>query len=430
MDILNLPNFNVTGTTETEHDLHIRVETSSPPFACPHCACLANFSRFGKKEQLFMDIPIRTQRVGILVNRQRYKCKECGVVFFEPLDDMDDRRQATTRLIEHIETESIKRSFVEVADSVGLDEKTVRNVFSEYVERLDQESSRVFPEWLGIDEIHIIGKPRGVLTDIKRRLLYDFTKERTKAVLDPYFESLDQFDRLAVEYVTMDMWKPYKDAVYNFFPNALVIVDKYHVVRELNNIIDTMRKTYKEGLTKAQLKQLKRDRYILRTRRHHLKLPDELLLQTWEGQYPELFQAYEHKEMFYVIFDSASNSTDAKYLLDKWKESIPTYMRKYTGALLTSMNNWEVEILNYFDCGLTNAFTEGLNNMIRTMNKEGRGYSFDVLRAKLLLAYGQKKAQKKNFKLTHHQERKYEKEQKELRKALDNMDRRLHGPKK
>lgn len=429
-DLLNLPEFNIIKDESQGDNRRIWVETVSQPDGCPECGVIPPFSKYGKKEQLFMDIPVRGQRIGIIVKRQRYKCKHCNTVFFEPLDSMDKQRQLTIRLRDYIETESIMRSYTEVADSVGLDEKTVRNIFSEYVERLEQTVPRVFPTWLGIDEIHIIGKPRGVLTDIQRRLLYDFTTDRTKAVLDPYFESIDMFDRLGVEYVTMDMWKPYKDAVYKFFPNALVIVDKYHVVKELNIIMDKMRIGYKDGLSKQELKQLKRDRYILRSRRFNLKFSDEIILQTWESQYPELYEAYECKERFFVIYDSASNSTDAKYLFDEWKKSIPEYMRKYVGGLLTSMNNWEQEILNYFDCGLTNAFTEGLNNMIRTMNKNGRGYSFDVLRAKLLLAYGQKTPDKENFKLALKQQRHREQEHQKFMQGVENLKRAIEESKK
>lgn len=354
-----------------------------------------------------MDIPIRGKRVGIYVMRKRYKCKECGGVFFEPLESMDDKRLATKRLIRYIETESIKRKYTDVAESVGLNEKTIRNIFHDYVLYLEETIPRKFPTWLGIDEIHIIGDVRGVLTDIERRLLYDFTINRTKSVLDSYFASVSVEDRERVQYVTMDMWKPYKDAVYRFFPNAKVIVDKYHVVKELNTIMDTMRKQYKDGLSKPELKQLKRDRFILRTRRHNLKMQDEIILQTWQSQYPPLYEAYQHKEWFYTIYDTAKDSTTAKQQFDEWKASIPQYMNKYTKSFLTSLMNWETEILNYFDCRLTNAFTEGVNNMIRTINKEGRGYSFDALRAKILLMYGKVRTTKPSFRGAMKQRKRY-----------------------
>ncbi len=427
MNILDLQEFNIIKTEEDDDNMHIWVETVSTPPACMHCGSLPNFSKYGKKEQLFIDMPLWEQRVGIIVMRQRYKCKECGGVFFEPLESMDDKRLMTKRLIDYIERESINRKYTKVAESVGLDEKTVRNIFHEYVLRLEETIPRVFPTWLGIDEIHIIGKPRGVLTDIERRLLYDFTIERTKAVLDVYFGSVPLKDREQVQYVTMDMWKPYKDAVYRFFPNAMVIVDKFHVVKELNIIMDKMRKTYKDGLSKDELKQLKRDRYILRTRRHNLNMKDEIILQTWESQYPELYQAYLHKERFYDIFNTSKDSTEAKQRFDEWKETIPQYMRKYTKSFLTSLKNWETEILNYFDCHLTNAFTEGLNGMIRSMNKEGRGYSFDVLRAKLLLAYGKARVVKPTVRRAIKQRKRYKILESSLQKLFEAMERIRNG---
>ena len=53
--------------------------------------------------------------------------------------------------------------------------------------------------------------------------------------------------------------------------------------------------------------------------------------------------------------------------------------------------NWRGEILAYFDCRATNAYTESLNNLIRTTNRVGRGYSFEALRAKVLLSEGPEK---------------------------------------
>jgi len=45
-------------------------------------------------------------------------------------------------------------------------------------------------------------------------------------------------------------------------------------------------------------------------------------------------------------------------------------------------------IMNYFEHPVTNAYTESLNNLIRVMNRIGRGYSFEALRAKILFTEG------------------------------------------
>lgn len=50
MDILNLTRFNILNITENEHDFQIRVETNSPPLACPHCGCVANLYKHDKRK--------------------------------------------------------------------------------------------------------------------------------------------------------------------------------------------------------------------------------------------------------------------------------------------------------------------------------------------------------------------------------------------
>lgn len=76
-----------------------------------------------------MDLPIRLKRVGLQVNRRRYKCRECGSTFWELLISIDEKRNMTKRLVDSIEEQSMSKTFVEVAESVGVDEKPVRNVF-------------------------------------------------------------------------------------------------------------------------------------------------------------------------------------------------------------------------------------------------------------------------------------------------------------
>lgn len=59
------------------------------------------------------------------------------------------------------------------------------------------------------------------------------------------------------------------------------------------------------------------------------------------------------------------------------------------------MGNWHDEVFAYFDHPITNAYTESLNNLIRVMNRLGRGYSFDALRAKILFTEGLHKKKEK-----------------------------------
>ncbi len=145
MDILDLPGLKALQATENEYgDYRIMAETVSPSFSCP--ACRSPIIGFGKKEQLFMDLPTHGKRTGIVVIRKRYRCKECGRTFLEPLSDIDEKRMATKRLVEYIEKQSLKRTFVSISDDIGLNEKTIRNIFRDYVNRLEETAQRETPK--------------------------------------------------------------------------------------------------------------------------------------------------------------------------------------------------------------------------------------------------------------------------------------------
>ena len=55
------------------------------------------------------------------------------------------------------------------------------------------------------------------------------------------------------------------------------------------------------------------------------------------------------------------------------------------------MHGRHVTIMAFFDERYTNAYTEAMNGIARIVNRAGRGYSFRVLRAKLMLASHRKK---------------------------------------
>ena len=68
--------------------------------------------------------------------------------------------------------------------------------------------------------------------------------------------------------------------------------------------------------------------------------------------------------------------------------------------MIAAWKHWQQEILAYFDHPVTNAYTESLNSLIRATDRMGRGYSFAVLRAKMLWAEGATKKVPRRPKLT------------------------------
>jgi transposase len=132
MDILNLDSYTVIDLQEQSDHYQLTVSLDAIADACPYCKSEA-IQRFGSKRQVFQDLPIHGKRTGIVIDRQRYRCKECGRTFSEVLPHMDEKRAMTARLLAYMQNASIERPFTHVATEVGVSEKTVRNVFQEHI---------------------------------------------------------------------------------------------------------------------------------------------------------------------------------------------------------------------------------------------------------------------------------------------------------
>jgi len=135
------------------------------------------------------------------------------------------------------------------------------------------------------------------------------------------------------------------------------------------------------------------DRFILLKRRSDLTMQEILVLEAWINAYPVLAAAYGAKEAFYAIWDSKTRQ-EAKTKYVAWQEGLSKEIQTAYEPLTTAIRNWHWEIFNYFDHRITNAYTESLNNLVRVVNRMGRSYSFDALRAKVLFTDGVPKVQR------------------------------------
>mgnify|MGYP005821176147 CR=1 FL=1 len=104
----------------------INVETTTAPHACPQCDSDL-FVGFGRNEQLIRDLPIHGKRVGIYVDTRRYHCRSCNKTFYERLSAVDGKRMMTSRLVEWMGEQSVKRPFAHIAEEIGVNEMMVKN---------------------------------------------------------------------------------------------------------------------------------------------------------------------------------------------------------------------------------------------------------------------------------------------------------------
>ena len=395
MDFLNLPGWKVL-REQASDDYHLLVECFSKTDKCPECSS-ARISRNGSRPALFRDLPAHGKRVVLEIERQRYICGDCRKSFSQSLPEISETRDATNRLIEYIGEQSTHRSFAAVAENVGAAENMVRSVFLDYARELEKTRPADTPVWLGIDEIHLSKKFHCVLSNIKDKRIFDFLPDRQKKSVARRVSSLKSE---IIELVTIDMTGNFYEVAHALFPRAAVVIDKFHVVRMVNIALNDVRKEIGKSLSKQDRNTLMNKRFRLLTHRKNLKGDfDRMELDSWLEEFPMLGKAYWVKEEFYGIYES-TDKFEARGRLWDWQMAIPREVEPYFTKIISALKNWETEILAFFDHNprVTNAYTESLNNLIKHINGDGRGYSFDVLRAKILYGTDASKYRRGVFK--------------------------------
>ena len=293
----------------------------------------------------------------------------------------------TTRCLEYIEAQCLRDTFVRLAENLGCDEKTIRNIASDHIAKLDAQYLPRLPDWLGIDETRIDRQMRCVLTDVYERVPIDMLADRDKRTLAGWLHKFD--DRSHVLGLAIDMWRPYFDVAKAMFPGLPVVIDKFHVVRMANNGLDKTRIRLGKEESKAVKLQWLRSKILLLKRSSNLTEKQKSTLQTWLDNEPNIAAAYWLKESFYDIYELRDREEAAKALA-AWRTSVPSGMKADFKELLSATKNWRDEILNYFDHPITNGYTEAVNGTAKVINRAGRGYTFDVLRARVLFGSNRK----------------------------------------
>ena len=243
------------------------------------------------------------------------------------------------------------------------------------------------PHVLSIDEFRGNAggqKFQGIITDPVKHKVFDILPSRSQASLITYFKAFS--NRKEVKYFVMDMNYSYRELAEIFFPNATIVIDRFHYVRYVTWALENVRKRIQKTMHPSKRKYFKRSRKILLS--HYSKLNEESkqALEVMLLQSNELAVAYHLKEKFYEFLESEDRNEASKrlhfFILAAQASNIKEFV-----PVLTMLGNWTKYILNSFECPYTNGFTEGINNSIKVIKRNAFGYrNFENFRNRIMLA--------------------------------------------
>lgn len=352
------------------------------PDSCLKCGVVGRLYRHGNKEIEYRDTPAFGKKVVIVADVKRFRCRECGATSMQKLPDMHHERQMTQRCAEYLIQQCRTRTYAEMSRETGVEESVIRALCNAEYDKMKRPRRPLAPTVLGIDELTLHKRRRCIFVDVTAKRTLDLLADMGRANVVHWLSHLHEKDRIQV--VTMDMWDPYRLAVRGVLPKAQIVVDKWHIQKKANDALDRVRARHRRGATrKADKKNPWRIKRVLMARRKNLKPQTELLLDGLLKNNPLVAEAHGAKEGFYEIWE-ADTRAEAEAAFEAWKAAIPASVATEFGKVAATVENWREEIFAYFDHRYTNAFTEAMNGLVKIVNRAGRGYSFDHIRAKVL----------------------------------------------
>jgi transposase len=266
---------------------------------------------------------------------------------------------------------------------------TIERWYQEFIlNRTKELSNRCSPRVLGIDE-HFFTKKKGFATtfcDLANHKVYNVTLGRSELSLKPYLERIPERHRTKV--VVMDLSETYRSIAKKYFPNAMIVADRFHVVRLVNQqFLKSWSLIDPDGRKNRGLLSL------LRRHDYNLSEKQKVSLDGYLSRHPVLKEIYEFKQKLCQILSTKSaNQVDARPVVYDFLEMI-TQLRATTLEPLRQLGqtlySWRNEIARMFRFTKTNGITEGFHNKMEMLSRRAFGFrNFENYRMRVLALCG------------------------------------------
>jgi len=343
----------------------------------PRCGKCGNPGRYrdSRSERQFKHVPIWGIPVMISYSSRRVFCNHCKGIYVETIPWVAGKRRLTTAFACYLATWARILPWLEVARlfqcSWGTIASAVDFVVKYGLENRDLSSIT----HIGIDEISR-KKGHQYLTnvyDLKTKSLLWSGEGRDAETLRQFFNFLGEERASQLQGICCDIWRPYIKVIEEKAPNAVLVFDKFHIVRHLMNAVDQVRRDEIQEKGKEHKELMKHTRYIWLKNPWNLTDNQKSRLSALEQLNLKINRAYLLKEAFRNFWSYSKPGWAEKYL-KKWFWWATHSRLKPMRDFAWLIRRHEENILSYFKMPIHNGSVEGLNNKAKIISHKAYGF--------------------------------------------------------
>jgi len=317
----------------------------------------------------------------------KYHCSNCNRYFRHPLKGIRPRLRSTECYrLEVFESHEggISQKKLSITHSIGC--ATVERWYQHFIQRRVSElSGRPCPSILGIDE-HFFSRKNGfatTLVDLKNHKVFDVVLGRSQPSLHHYLSNLQ--GREQVKIVVMDLSETYRNIVQQYFPNAKIVADRFHVIRLVNH--------HFLQLWQQQDPSGRKSRGLLSLMRRHtwnLTPEQKINLNQYLDQFPILKSIYRAKQRLNsLLLLKTIKAKRAKRMLPILLRLLDQFTKSPAKALANTILSWLEPIVRMWRFSKSNGITEGFHNKMEMISRRAFGFrNFNNYRMRVLALCG------------------------------------------
>jgi len=231
-----------------------------------------------------------------------------------------------------------------------------------------------------------------VLVDLDRRVPLKFAPSRKQEDVRKVLEGWGEAVLNQIIEVSIDLSGNYKSLVNQVMPNAVVVADRFHVMKIVNQDLDAARKTLRKANDEC-LDEVEKERVaaVLKQSKYALLKPEKNLTQKQKAKLeeirevlPSLAQIHQQKEAFRTIFEQAKDWGEGTFQLLDWLAGAQETFKESVGTIC----RWFGEVTAYFDNRTTSGAVEGINNKLKLIKRSGYGFrNFNNFQLRCLICW-------------------------------------------
>ncbi len=192
--------------------------------------------------------------------------------------------------------------------------------------------------------------------------------------------------------VSIDLSGNYKGLVHKILPNAEIVADRFHVMKLVNQELNTARiaviKANEEKQDEVEkmrgLAVLNQSKYALLKPEANLTQKQQIKLEEVRVLSPLLASMHRQKERFRAIFETAVSWSDGTLRLLDWLAETQKSFHQSFGTIC----RWFGEVIGYFENRTTSGAVEGINNKLKLIKRSGYGFrNFENFQLRCLICW-------------------------------------------